>query len=190
VSHAIAAMPGWLAILVTAGAPVLMALGLGQVMQAVFTPQEFLANAQVGAIKYSFMVEIYAVVAALALVGAWDIYQTARDTLQKEASGLYLLALSVDAFDGPAFQDRRVEMRGAIRAYAGAVVSQDWPAMQAGQPGTGSEPPSSGWRAPSSTSMAAGRGSRRCSRRSATGSSRWGRRGSPASPSCRARCQG
>jgi len=139
VSHAIAAMPGWLAILVTAGAPVVMALGLGQVMQAVFTPQEFLANAQVGAIKYSFMVEIYAVVAALALVGAWDIYQTARDTLQKEASGLYLLALSVDAFDGPAFQDRRVEMRGAIRAYAGAVVSQDWPAMQAGQPGTGSE---------------------------------------------------
>lgn len=138
-SHAIAAMPGWLAILVTAGAPMAMALGLGQVMQAVFTPQEFLANAQVGAIKYSFMVEIYAVVAALALVGAWDIYQTARDTLQKEASGLYLLALSVDAFDGASFQDRREEMRGAIRAYAGAVVSQDWPSMQAGQPGTGSE---------------------------------------------------
>ncbi|NKC32289.1 bestrophin-like domain [Falsiroseomonas selenitidurans] len=137
--HHIAALPGWLAILLTAGVPVLLALGLGYLMHQLFTPQEFAANVQVGAVKYGFVVEIYAVVAALALVGAWDIYQTARDTMQKETSSLYMLALSVDAFDGPAFEPARQAMRSAIRGYAGAVVGEDWPAMQAGQPTTGSE---------------------------------------------------
>jgi len=137
--HAIAAMPGWLAILLTAGVPVLLALGLGYAMHQIFTPQEFAANVQIGAVKYGFMVEIYAVIAALALVGAWDIYQSARDTVQQETANLYMLALSVDSFSGPDFAAKRDEMRTAIRLYAGAVVAQDWPAMQAGQPGAGSE---------------------------------------------------
>ncbi|MBU8536961.1 hypothetical protein ACFOD3_03875 [Falsiroseomonas tokyonensis] len=137
--HQIAAMPGWLAIALTAGVPVLLALGIGHVMHQLFTPQEFAANSQIGAVKYGFVVEIYAVVAALALVGSWDIYQTARDTVQQETANLYMLALSVDAFSGPDFASLREEMRTAIRLYAGAVVQQDWPAMQAGQPSTGSE---------------------------------------------------
>jgi hypothetical protein len=138
-SHAIAGLPSWLAIMVTGGVPVAIALCVGYVMHSVFTPQEFLANAQVGALKYGFVVEIYAVVAALALVGSWDIYQSSRDTLQKEAAGLYMLALAVDTYDGPSFTDRRTEMRAAIRGYAGAVVMHDWPAMQAAQPTTESE---------------------------------------------------
>lgn len=137
--HHIAALPGWLAILLTAGVPVLLALGLGHAMHQIFTPQEFAANTQIGAVKYGFMVEVYAVVAALALVGAWDIYQTARDTVQQETANLYMLALAVDSFSGPDLAATRQEMRAGIRLYAGAVVAQDWPAMQAGQPGTGSE---------------------------------------------------
>lgn len=138
-SFAIAAMPSWLAILITAGVPVAMAIFLGTVMQTVFTPQEFAANAATGATKYGFVVEIYAVVAALALVGGWDIYQNQRDILQKEATGIYMLALSVDTFDGPAFEENRQEMRAAIRNYASSVVSIDWPQMQVGQSSTGSE---------------------------------------------------
>ncbi|NKE44886.1 DUF4239 domain-containing protein [Roseomonas frigidaquae] len=137
--HHIAAMPGWLAIMLTAGVPVLLALALGHAMHQIFTPQEFAANAQIGAVKYGFVVEIYAVVAALALVGSWDIYQTARDTVQQETSNLYMLALAVDSFGGADLAPARDEMRTAIRLYAGAVVANDWPVMQAGQPGTGSE---------------------------------------------------
>lgn len=137
--HGLAAQPAWLGILLTVGVPVALALLAGRVMYALFTPQEFQANAVVGAVKYGFVVEIYAVVAALTLVGAWDTYQTARDTLQKEASGLYMLALAVDTFDGPDHAATRNEMRAAIRLYAAGVVSQDWPAMQAGAVTTGSD---------------------------------------------------
>ena len=137
--HHIAALPGWVAILLTAGVPVLLALGIGHAMHQIFTPQEFAANSQIGAVKYGFIVEIYAVVAALALVGSWDIYQTARDTVQQETSNLYMLALAVDTFSGPDLAATREEMRTAIRLYAGAVVTHDWPAMQAGQTSMGSE---------------------------------------------------
>ncbi|MBU8543170.1 MULTISPECIES: bestrophin-like domain [Roseomonadaceae] len=137
--HHIAAMSWWMAIALTTAVPLLLALGLGHVMHQIFTPQEFAANVQIGAVKYGFVVEIYAVVAALALVGAWDIYQSARDSLQQETNNLYMLALSVDTFSGPDFATLRQEMRTAIRLYAGAVVAQDWPAMQAGVPSTGSE---------------------------------------------------
>jgi hypothetical protein len=137
--HGLATLPAWLGILFTVAGPVLLALLLGHVMYALFTPAEFQANAVVGAVKYGFVVEIYAAVAALTLVGGWDIYQTARDTLQKEASGLYMLALAVDTYDGERLAPVRAEMRGAIRGYAAALVSQDWPAMQAGTPSTGSD---------------------------------------------------
>jgi len=137
--HGLAALPTWLGMIVTIVVPVGLALLLGRVMYALFTPREFQANAVVGAVKYGFVVEIYAVVAALTLVGAWDTFQTARDTLQKEASGLYMLALAVDTFDGPNLAATRAEMRGAIRNYAATVVSADWPAMQAGVPSAASD---------------------------------------------------
>jgi hypothetical protein len=137
--HELAALPTWLGILLAISLPVALALLVGRVMFSIFTPQEFVANAQVGATKYGFIVEIYAVVAALALVGAWDSYQTARDTLQKEAAGLYMLAHAVDTFDGPNLAATRNEMRAAIRGYASSVVMQDWPAMQAGVASTGSD---------------------------------------------------
>jgi hypothetical protein len=116
-----------------------MELLFGRAMHALFTPTEFATNAVVGAVKYGFVVEVYAVVAALTLVGAWEGYQTARDTLQKEASGLYMLALSVDTFSGADFAATRSEMRAAIRGYASAVVSNDWPSMQSGTPSLASD---------------------------------------------------
>ncbi len=131
-AHGIAALPTSLAAIVTIGVPVLLALGFGHLMFSLFTPQEFASNAFVGSVKYGFVVEIYAVVAALTLVGSWDIYQTARDTLQKEVGAVYMLALTVDGYNLPQQQDTRTEMRAAIRHYAAAVVSEDWPAMQAG----------------------------------------------------------
>jgi hypothetical protein len=137
--HGLATLPAWLGMAITIAVPVAIALLIGRVMYALFTPLEFQANAVVGAVKYGFVVEIYAVVAALTLVGAWDTFQTARDTLQKEATGLYMLALAIDTFDGPRLEATRAEMRGAIRAYAGSVVAQDWPAMQAGVPSTASD---------------------------------------------------
>jgi hypothetical protein len=137
--HGLASLPAWMGMAVTIAVPVAIALLLGRIMYALFTPAEFQANAMVGAVKYGFVVEIYAVVAALTLVGAWDTFQTARDTLQKEASGLYMLAQAIETYDGAELAATRAEMRGAIRGYAGAVVAHDWPAMQAGHASAGSD---------------------------------------------------
>jgi hypothetical protein len=115
--QSIASLPTALAALVAIGLPMLLAMGVGMVILSVFTPQELALNADVGRAKFSFIVEIYAVVAALALVGAWDIYQTTRDTLQKETSALYMLAHATDNYALPHQADAREDMRGALTAY-------------------------------------------------------------------------
>lgn len=136
---ALAALPTPLAILVAIGIPALVAFAIGHAVFAVFTEQDFAQNAFMASVKFSFVVEIYAVVAAVTLVGAWDIYQTARDTLQKEAGALYMLALSVDTYGTADQAGLRDAMRAAIRGYAASVVSQDWPALQAGMVSTASD---------------------------------------------------
>ena len=138
-SFALASMPPWLAIVITIGGPVGVAFVLGNLAETAFTELEFLQNAETGAKRYELIVLMYATVATLALAGGWNVYQKQRDALQRETSGLYLLALSVDAFDGPAFAERRTEMTAAIRGYASAVVTEDWPAMEVGQTSQGSE---------------------------------------------------
>lgn len=137
--QSIASMPTAFAALVAIGLPLLIAMGVGMVILSVFTPQELALNAEVGRAKFSFIVETYAVVAALALVGAWGIYQTTRDTLQKETSALYMLAHATDGYALPHQTAAREEMRGALRGYGAAVVEQDWPMMQAGAPGRASD---------------------------------------------------
>lgn len=133
----IAALPIAIGVLVSIGAPVLIAMTVGAVMFAVFTPQELAANAVIGSVKFGFVVEVYAVVAALTLVGSWDIYRTSRDTLQKESGALYMLAHAVDTYGSADQADARQVMREAIRGYAEAVVTHDWPAMMQGvRPGS------------------------------------------------------
>ena len=136
---ALAALPTPLAILVAIGIPALIAFAIGHAVFAIFTEQDLAQNAFMASVKFGFVVEIYATVAALVLVGAWDIYQTARDTLQQEAGALYMLALSVDTYNKPDQAELRDAMRAAIRSYAASVVSQDWPALQSGIVSTASD---------------------------------------------------
>ena len=138
-THGLASLPTWAAVLITMGGPVVLALLFGAAMFSLFTEQEFRNSAFVGAVKYGFVVEFYAAIAALTLVGAWEIYASTRDRLQQETGALYMLALAVDSYAQPAQEALREEMRDAIRGYARAVATIDWPDMQAGMPATGSE---------------------------------------------------
>jgi len=137
--QSIASLPIALAALVTVGLPMLLAMGVGIVILSVFTPQELALNAGVGRAKFNFIIQAYAVVAALALVGSWEIYQTTRDMLLKETSALYMLAHATDTYGLPHQAEAREEMRGALRGYGTAVVEQDWPMMQAGLPSRASD---------------------------------------------------
>jgi len=132
-------LPLPLLLLASLGVPMGLALILGKVILGLFTPQELNANAGVGIAKYTFIIEVYAVVAALSLVGAWDIYQTSRDNLQRETGGLYLLALSVPSYGEAAQAPARAEMYAAIRGYSAAVAVQDWPHMLAATNRSGSD---------------------------------------------------
>ena len=136
---ALASLPTPVAAALAVGVPLLIAIGLGSAVFAVFTQQDFTQNAFMASVKYGFVVEIYAAIAALTLVGSWNIYETARETLQKEAGALYMLALSVDSFGAPGQEGLRGDMRAAIRNYAADVVSHDWPSLQVGMPTTGSD---------------------------------------------------
>jgi hypothetical protein len=135
----IAALPTAIGVLVAVGVPVLIAMSVGAVMFAVFTPQELAANSLIGSVKFSFVVEVYAVVAALTLVGAWDIYTTSRNTLQKESGALYMLAHAVDTYNAAEQAGTRQAMREAIRDYAEAVVAYDWPRLRQGMGSGGSD---------------------------------------------------
>lgn len=110
--------------------PVILAIGLGGIIHSVFTPQELAANAAVGYAKFGFLTEVYAVIAALTLVGAWDIYQNSRDIIQRETNALYMLALSTEAYTNADQAELRAAMRFSIRNYASEVVGEEWAAMQ------------------------------------------------------------
>jgi hypothetical protein len=124
---------------VTLGVPLFLALLLGGMVQALFTPRELASNAEVGVAKYGFIVEVYAVVAALTLVGSWGIYQTAREDLRHESGALFMLASAVPTYASPEQAPQRAEMYAAIRAYAAAVAALDWPQMQRATNRSGSD---------------------------------------------------
>jgi len=139
VTSLLAELPLPVAALIAVGVPLLVAVLLGNIILALFTEQELGQNAFLASVKYGFVVEIYAAVAALTLVGAWDIYSTMREILQREAHALYMLALSVDTYGAPEQAVLRDAMRAAIRAYAADIVSLDWPSLRAGVTVTGSD---------------------------------------------------
>ncbi len=131
-AYDIAALPLLYAALIMIGVPLLLAIIVGVVISSLFTPQEFAQNAFMVSMKFGFVVQVYAVVAALTLVGAWDIYQTSRDQVQRETGALYLLAHAVDTYALPQQAPARNEMRAAIRNYASSVAFGDWAQMKAG----------------------------------------------------------
>lgn len=138
-AYEIAALPLPYAAFIMIGVPLLIAMLVGVVLSSFFTPQEFAENAFMVSMKFSFVVQVYAVVAALTLVGAWDIYQTSRDQVQRETGALYLLAHAADSYTRPEQEAPRNEMRSAIRNYASSVAFGDWPHMQAGVPSNTSD---------------------------------------------------
>lgn len=119
-----------LAGLVTILLPIILAVGLGVIIHSVFTPQELAANAAVGYAKFGFLTEVYAVIAALTLVGAWDIYQNSRDIIQRETNALYMLALATESYSNLDQAELRAAMRFSIRNYASEVVGEEWAVMQ------------------------------------------------------------
>jgi hypothetical protein len=132
-------LPFWLASMpIGQSAAILVTLGVAisllgaYVMNRIFTVAELEANNVVAGYKYTAIAEFYAVIIALGLVGAWEIYQNARDTVQREASSLYFLLQAAPTYSQPEQQADRQRMETSIKDYAKAVVERDWSNMQRG----------------------------------------------------------
>jgi hypothetical protein len=129
----------WLANLPLAlSAPLVVGVGIvlslvgSYVTSNFFTDVELQDNNAVGAPKFTFIGQVYSVTLALALVGAWDVYQSARDGVQREAVALVALDRASQVFSEPGQQPTRIEIRRAIRSYGHAIVTKEWKIMHQG----------------------------------------------------------
>lgn len=110
------------------------------VVNQYFTVMELAPNNIVGGFKFAFLAELYAVTVALCLVGSWEIYQSARDTVQREAATIYFLLQSIPVYNDPSQVEARQDMVQSVRNYAKAVVEKDWDNMRTGRTIAGSDP--------------------------------------------------
>ncbi len=122
------------------GAGFLISLLGHYIVSQYFTVAELQPNNLVGGFKYSFIAEVYAVTVALCLVGSWEIYQNARDTVQREAATMYFLLQSAPVYGEPGQEGPRQAMELGVRNYAKAVVEKDWDNMRRGRTVGGSDP--------------------------------------------------
>jgi len=127
-----AALPAWLGVVVCGLVPALAALLVGRMITGVFTGRELSENAPAGAVKFNTILNIFAVTSAMVLVGSWEVYNSMREAVQKEASALYLLHLIIDVFRDAQHAEMRAEMRAALNAYAASVAEIEWPYLTSG----------------------------------------------------------
>ncbi|MGW1598172.1 bestrophin-like domain [Streptomyces sp. NPDC002343] len=73
---------------------------------------------------------LYALVLGLSLVAVWEARSAAEEHVQAEASAAHQIRLLSAGLPAPAGE----RARDAVDAYAHHVVSEEWPAMTAGQP--------------------------------------------------------
>lgn len=102
------------------------------IINSLYTVEQLQANNRVGAVKFQFIAEVYAVTLALALIGAFDHFTSAQTSVQREAATLEALSRAADAYDAPGQDEARTQMKTAVREYARVVVEKEWATMSFG----------------------------------------------------------
>lgn len=97
------------------------------------SPEALQENVIVGAILSDVTAVIYSVSLALVLIGAFSHFTAAQTAVQREAATLEMLDRAAAAFDLPAQTADRTRMRATVRAYARALVEQEWTSGAAGR---------------------------------------------------------
>ena len=129
----LANLPLALSVPMIGGGGIVLSLIGTYVTSSIFTDGELQSNNTVAAPKFTFIGQVYSVTLALALGGGWDIYQSARDGVQREAVALAALTVVSQVFAEPSQREIQVELRQTIQLYGQAVVTQEWKTMSRGQ---------------------------------------------------------
>lgn len=130
----LASLPMAVSVPLILGLGVMLSAGGTYVVHRIYAFTELEPNNLVGAAKYSFLGEVYAVTLGLVLIGAWSNYVDARDNIQREAATLAFLKQAATSYSEPDQLIQQAEMRNTVRQYARAVVEKEWRIMSLGQP--------------------------------------------------------
>jgi len=94
-----------------------------------YVPLERLTeNNEIAGFKFATVGVLYAVLIAFAIILVWEKYNDAEGTVVQEAGAaatIYRLSSGIDDKSGSALRD-------TLSAYLGAVIADDWPAMERG----------------------------------------------------------
>lgn len=114
------------------GSGVVLSLIGSYVASNLYTEAELQGNNTVGGPKFTFIGQVYSVTLLFALVGAWDVYQSARGAVQREAAALIALDTSARVFSDASQEQTREDIHRTIRQYGKAVAEKEWRTMSYG----------------------------------------------------------
>jgi hypothetical protein len=124
----------WLESLPTLGSGVVIVggfvaatLGVGYVVGKVAPREVRIEHNDLAGFILAVIGVIYAVLLAFVTIGVWERFQLAEARSYEEAGMLAVIYRDADSFP------QRQALRGAVRAYAQAVVDDEWPRMGRGQ---------------------------------------------------------
>ncbi|MFO1540683.1 MAG: hypothetical protein ACKOTZ_09645 [Chloroflexota bacterium] len=123
----LALLPGWAVVLLVALAWVAFGLGLVLVVRRLVPPHRLEPHNDVAGFVFSGIGVIYAVLLAFVVIGVWENFDEDRRAAEVEAAHILTVHRSAELIDPSG------DTQAAVRRYAELVVSDDWPAMQAGR---------------------------------------------------------
>jgi hypothetical protein len=121
-------LPSWLFFIIVVVAMAALAAGWLLVFRRVIPIREELAHNDVAGPIIGTIGTILAIVLSFLLIGNWQQYDAAAATVAQEAAAV------ADLYHGAAYfpEPVRSGLQNATRAYVGAVIDEEWPAMRTG----------------------------------------------------------
>ena len=124
-------MPTWLLGSLLIGGTVLLAHGGLWLVRRQVDPETLRASHDVAGFLLAIVGVIYAVLLALVVVSVWEEYKDAETATAREANGLADVFRMSYGLPGKL----QIQIRVEARAYAHAVVTEEWPLLARGKPG-------------------------------------------------------
>jgi hypothetical protein len=120
--------PLWVSGLIVVGFTTVAAMLGPALVRRFVTLERLTTNNEVAGFKFATVGVLYAVLLAFAIIVVWQKYNDADDTVAKEAgAAATLYHLSRGIGDAPG-----ASLRGALTAYLGSAVTEEWPSMEKG----------------------------------------------------------
>jgi hypothetical protein len=127
--HALSGLPLWATALLLLVASTCLAALAPFLIRRTVGFERLVVNNEVAGFQYSTLGTSYAVLLALAVVAVWDDFRDAQRLVDGEASAWINLHHLAAAMPEP----NRTAARGALHAYALALINEEWPAMARGR---------------------------------------------------------